>query len=58
MLVGSKGPTERQTMSVIELYWTAKKDQIAVKFKHFVQNLNFVIQVKAATKVPSAITKT
>ena len=35
-----------------------KKDEIAEKFKYFLQKLNFVIQVQAATKVPSATTKT
>ena len=36
----------------------AKKDQIAEEFKYFLQSLNFFIQVQAATKVPSATTKT
>ena len=33
LLVGSKGPTDRQTMSVIELSWTAKKKFTSKKNK-------------------------
>ena len=32
MLVGSKGPTDRQTMSVIELSWTAKNAAVLLDF--------------------------
>ena len=34
MLVGSKGPTKGQTMSVIELSWTAKKVGQSTRVDH------------------------